>query len=118
VVVLDTGTWNQLASVGPFLRGLPVPKAVIDHHLTQDDLGALHLVDAAAEATARLVYEVIRALGVPISDLAARALFVGLAMDTGWFRHSNTTAATLTLAGLLVAAGARPEVLYEELFER
>src|SRR5262245_17468032 len=29
VVVLDTGTWNQLGDFGTFLRGLPVPRAVI-----------------------------------------------------------------------------------------
>src|SRR5437763_90116 len=40
-LVLDTGTWNQLADFGPFLRSLPVEKVVIDHHMTQDDLGAL-----------------------------------------------------------------------------
>src|SRR5579862_1624850 len=40
VIVLDTGTWEQLGSFGEFLRSLKVPKAVIDHHLTQDDLGA------------------------------------------------------------------------------
>src|SRR5690242_18457496 len=35
VIVIDTGTWNQLGDFGNFLRGLPVDKAVIDHHLTQ-----------------------------------------------------------------------------------
>src|SRR5947207_719757 len=43
VVVLDTGTWNQLGDFGPFLRQLDVPKVVIDHHLSQDDLGAVRL---------------------------------------------------------------------------
>src|SRR5439155_9665273 len=50
-LVLDTGTWNQLSDLGPFFRKLPAAKAVIDHHMTQDDLGALRLVDTAAEAT-------------------------------------------------------------------
>src|SRR5688500_12442072 len=59
VVVLDTGTWNQLGNFGPFLRSLPVAKVVIDHHQTQDDLGALPLVDTSAEATGRLAYEAI-----------------------------------------------------------
>src|SRR5262249_39115019 len=53
VVVLDTGTWNQLGTFGPFLRTLPAERVVIDHHLTQDDLGALRLVDTTAEATGR-----------------------------------------------------------------
>jgi len=116
-IILDTGTWNQLGDLGPFLRSLKAARAVIDHHQTQDDLGALCFVDARAEATGRLIFEAINALQVPLDGAMACALFVALAMDTGWFRHSNTTAATFELAGRLVEAGARPETLYEPLFE-
>src|SRR5581483_2396563 len=97
-VVLDTGTWNQLGDFGSFLKELRVPKVVIDHHMTQDDLGAVRLVDTTAEATGRLVYEAITALGATPSPKAASRLFVALAMDTGWFRHNNTTPETLGLA--------------------
>src|SRR5882672_8233934 len=93
IVVLDTGTWNQLGDFGPFLQKSKAARVVIDHHLTQDDLGATRLVDATAEATARLVYDAIAALGEPLPEAAANALYVALAMDTGWFRHSNTTPA-------------------------
>src|SRR5438105_5572736 len=118
VLVLDTGTWNQLGSFGPFLKTLPAAKVVIDHHLTQDDLGAIRLVDGKAEATGRLVCEAMEALGVPLTAEAANDLFVAIAMDTGWFRHSNATPAIFSLAAKLVAAGARPELLYEHLFEQ
>lgn len=117
-IVLDTGTWNQLGDFGNFLRSQPIAKAVIDHHLTQDDLGALRMVDATAEATGRLVYEAILALGGPIPASAAHCLFVAVAMDTGWFRHNNTTPATFTLAADLVRAGARAAEAYECLFEQ
>jgi phosphoesterase RecJ-like protein len=118
VLVLDTGTWNQLDALGPFLRELPVPKVVIDLHVTQDDLGAARFVDVSAEATGRLVFEAVNTLGGPLTPSVASRLFVALAMDTGWFRHSNTTPATFALAAELVRAGAEPERLYEELFER
>jgi phosphoesterase RecJ-like protein len=117
-IILDTGTWNQLGDFGTFLRSLPIAKAVIDHHLTQDDLGALQLVDTTAEATGRLVYEAILALGGPVPASAAHCLFVALAMDTGWFRHTNTTPATFNLAADLVRAGARATEAYECLFEQ
>ena len=97
-IVLDNGTWNQLGDFGTLLRSLSVPKAVIDHHLTQDDLGATRFVDTTAEATGRLVYEAVTALGGPLSPDAAHSLFVALAMDTGWFRHPNTTPRTFALA--------------------
>jgi phosphoesterase RecJ-like protein len=117
VVVMDTGTWNQLGDFGPLLRSLPAKKAVIDHHQTQDDLGAIRFVDTSAEATGRLAFEAIQALGVPLTATTASRLFVALAMDTGWFRHSNATAPTFALAAELIRAGARPELLYEKLFE-
>lgn len=118
VIVLDTGTWNQLGDFGALLKSLPVPRAVIDHHLTQDDLGADRLVDTTAEATGRLVYEAVEALGTHLSPESAHCLFVALAMDTGWFRHNNTTPRTFELAARLVEAGARPTAAYESLFEQ
>lgn len=118
VVVMDTGTWGQLGDFGPFLKSLNVDKMVIDHHLTQDDLGGPGLVDTSAEAAGRLSWEAIGALGQPLTPTSASALLAALAMDTGWFRHSNTTSATFALAADLVKAGARPEILYDALFER
>jgi len=117
VIVMDTGTWGQLGDFGPFMKSLNLPKVVVDHHRTQDDLGAQRFVDISAEATGRLSYEIISALGVPISVPAANHLFMALALDTGWFRHPNTTAETYKLAELLVRAGANPPPLYEQLYE-
>ncbi len=118
VVVLDTGTWNQLGDFGPFLRQLNVSKVVIDHHVSQDDLGAVRLVDTTAEATGRLVFEAVAVLGDRLSAAAANHLFAAVATDTGWFRHSNTSPATFALAEQLVRAGAQPTQLYEHLFEQ
>lgn len=117
VLVLDTGTWNQLGDFGKWLQGSPLPRAVVDHHRTQDDLGGLQMVDTTAEATGRLAYEIIRALGAPISKDAANWLFMAVATDTGWFRHPNTTPATFALCGELVALGANPTALYEQLYD-
>lgn len=118
VVVMDTGTRNQLGDFAAFLDGLPVDKVVIDHHRTQDDLHALPLVDTSAEATGRLAFEAVRALGGQLTQQSANALFTALAMDTGWFRHSNATSKTFALAAELVQAGAQPDVLYDLLFEQ
>ena len=47
----------------------------------------------------------------------AEPAFAALATDTGWFRFSSTTADTLRLAGRLVDAGAKPDLLYKQLYE-
>jgi phosphoesterase RecJ-like protein len=118
VIIVDTGTWNQIGDFGPFLKTLNVPTMVIDHHRTQDELGGIHLVDTSAEAAGRLIYEASRALGGPLTPEIADALFLALATDTGWFRHSNTTPATFKLAEELTLAGANPNVLYDQLYEQ
>jgi phosphoesterase RecJ-like protein len=117
-IVLDTGTWNQLAGVGPFIRTFAGEKVVIDHHGTQDDLGATRLVDVSAEATGRLAYDAICALDVNVTSTMATNLFVALATDTGWFRHPNTHGSTFALAARLVDLGAAPTPNYEALYER
>jgi phosphoesterase RecJ-like protein len=118
VVILDTGTWNQLGDFASFLPQLQAERVVIDHHQSQDNLGAVRFVDITAEATGRLVHEAILALGGPLTPTMAHNLFAAVATDTGWFRHSNATAATFALAEKLVAAGARPTELYEKLYEQ
>jgi phosphoesterase RecJ-like protein len=117
-IVLDTGTRNQLGDFATFLDSLNVPKIVIDHHPTQDPIATLRLVDTNAEATGRLAFEALHAMGCKLSPRMASSLFAAVAMDTGWFHHSNTTAATFALAGELVQAGAAPPLLYELLFEQ
>jgi bifunctional oligoribonuclease and PAP phosphatase NrnA len=116
IVVVDTGTWPQLGDFGPFLRSMNVAKVVIDHHRTQDELGAMRLVDTTVEAAGRLVYDATRALGVPITPEAANALFLALATDTGWFRHSSVTPRTFELAEELVRAGAEPTPIYDAVY--
>jgi phosphoesterase RecJ-like protein len=118
IVVVDTGTWGQLGEFGAFMRSMNCGKAVIDHHRTQDDLGGLRFVDTTAEAAGRLVYEATMALGVPLTEEAANAIFLALATDTGWFRHSSVEPRTFALAEELVKAGAKPTPLYDAVYSQ
>lgn len=118
VIIVDTGTWNQIGDFGPFLKALPVPRMVIDHHRTQDDLGGERLVDTSAEAAGRLIFEACQALKVPLNKEIADYLFLAVSTDTGWFRHSNTTPATFALAEELTRAGANPTILYDQLYDQ
>src|SRR5262249_48365336 len=118
MVVLDTGTWNQLGEFGEFMKTSKAQKIVIDHHVSQDDLGAIQLLDMSSEATGRLIYEAVQALGQPLSKKAASCLFAAVATDTGWFRHKNTIPATFALAEKLMLAGADPNYLYDQIYEQ
>lgn len=118
VIVLDTCTYTQLRPIADWLRAAPQPKLAVDHHATRDDLAGYHLVDESAAATCLILYDLALAVKWPIDARIAEALFIGMAMDTGWFHHSNTDPRVLAAAADLADRGARPHELYESLFLR
>ena len=117
-IILDLSSWNQLGDMAGFIREFPGARAVIDHHVSEDDLGARVFKDSNAEATGILVMKAIAALGCALTPEVADGLLTAVAMDTGWFRHSNTRSSTLRAVADLIDAGARVDVLYRQLFER
>ncbi len=117
LIVLDTSAWAQLGEMGDVIRTTKAAKAVLDHHVSSDDLGAEMFKDTTSEATGRLVVEAADHLGVGLTPEIATPAFAALATDTGWFRFSSTTAETLRLAARLMDAGAVPDQLYKDLYE-
>jgi phosphoesterase RecJ-like protein len=101
-----------------FIRHFPGARAVIDHHVSEDDLEARVFKDSTAEATGILIMKAIAALGCSLTPEVASGLLTAVAMDTGWFRHSNTRSSTLRVVADLIDAGAKVDVLYRQLFER
>jgi bifunctional oligoribonuclease and PAP phosphatase NrnA len=118
LVILDLSAWSQLGDMAEFVRGFAGKRVVIDHHVTQDDLGAHVFKDTNAEATGILVMRAARSLGANLTPEVATGLFTAIAMDTGWFRHANTTAGTLRSVAELIDAGAPIAEIYRDLFER
>ena len=118
MIVLDTSAWAQLGDMGDVLRATKGLKLVMDHHVSEDDLGAEPFKNTAAEATGRLVFEAAEQLGVTLTEPIATPLFAAMATDTGWYRFGSTTPTTFAVAGKLVAAGARPEAIYRSLYEQ
>jgi bifunctional oligoribonuclease and PAP phosphatase NrnA len=117
IIIVDTGTWNQLGKFGEWMKKQAVPKLVIDHHRTQDDLQGPRLVNIDAEACGRLIHEAAVALGATVTPAIANMLFMALATDTGWFHHRNVTAETFALAAQLAVAGADSTALYQKLYD-
>src|SRR6202044_4052526 len=62
-VILDLSSWNQLGDMASFIRQFPGSRVVVDHHVSEDDLGARVFKDSTAEATGILVMKAIAALG-------------------------------------------------------
>ncbi len=73
----------------------------IDHHISNTRFAKNLYLDDAAAATAESIYELIMRMKVNINDVTAKAIYTGLATDTGCFKYSNVTAKTHTIAAML-----------------
>jgi len=118
LVCVDTGTWSQLSEFKGWMSAFSDRAVLIDHHLHGDpDVAALRLVEMkAASCTQALAPVLCKLLGSETAaDLPleiAEPLYLGLATDTGWFRHSSVTRETMVLGGDLLAAGVDHTKLY------
>lgn len=118
LMVLDTSAWAQLGPMGDVLRSTKAKKIVLDHHLSEDDLGAEAFKNVQAEATGRLVVEAADQLGVKLTEKIATPLFAAIATDTGWYRFGSAKAETYRTAARLMEAGANPAAIYNALYEQ
>ncbi|KWT91575.1 DHH family phosphoesterase [Candidatus Magnetominusculus xianensis] len=88
---------------------------VIDHHETESDFGDIRWVLPKSPATGLMIYFLIKSLGVDISSSMALNIYAALAVDTGIFRYSNTTAESLSVASDLISKGVRPSFVADRL---
>jgi phosphoesterase RecJ-like protein len=117
LVVLDISDVKRLGVLTESVRGLTVPKLVIDHHQPSDDpVGPMILSDTTACATAELVFDLAVVMRWEITPAIARSLYTGMLTDTGGFRFSNTSPRCLTVAGQLLAYGVDPEDMYTRIY--
>lgn len=117
-LILDTSARIQLGKMAEVLDNTTAKKIILDHHVSQDDLGAEVFKRTTAEATGCLVVEAARALGIKLTPIAARPLFAAVATDTGWFRFGSVRPETFQVAAELQRAGAVPAEIYNQLYEQ
>jgi bifunctional oligoribonuclease and PAP phosphatase NrnA len=89
----------------------------IDHHLGNRMYGALNWYDESAAACAEMVFDLIRALGVPLSVEIATHIYLGILTDTGSFHHSNITPRTFDICRQTVEAGVNPAIMARRVFD-
>ncbi len=121
IVILDTGSWTQLPEATPWLKTRAEKTIVIDHHRHGDpEIGLLRYIDkqsaAACEPVAKLCQLLLGAPDLKQLPLdIAEPLYLGIATDTGWFKHANVSADVLKLAACLLDAGVDHARLYVDV---
>jgi phosphoesterase RecJ-like protein len=100
MVTCDVASMDRLATLArPATRAQAL--IWIDHHVTNEGLGTISLVDPHASSTCELVWGLIREMGVEPSAETATCIYAGLVTDTGRFQYQAVRPETLRLAAEL-----------------
>jgi phosphoesterase RecJ-like protein len=112
---VDADGADRLGAAEPALLACPAV-IDIDHHTGADRYGTIQLIDPTAAATGELVFDLIRALDVPLDPEIAECLMMAIVTDTGSFRFPSVKPRTLRIAAELVEAGAHPAPIVEQVY--
>jgi len=106
IVLLDTNTVQQLDVWSERVKASDAPLVVIDHHASHPEterLATLCVTDEEASSTCEIVYRFFKEAEAKLTEIEAKALFLGIAFDTRHFVLANST--TLKTVADLIDAG-------------
>jgi phosphoesterase RecJ-like protein len=113
VIVMECGTLERTGIAG-LERGYVVN---IDHHVGNSMYGALNWFDVSAAACGEMVFDLVRALGVPLTLEIATHVYLAILTDTGSFHYSNITPRTFDISRLCLEAGVDPPAVARTIFD-
>lgn len=115
VIALDCGDEKRLGKSAIYLENNFVIN--IDHHIKNTEFGDLNMVDTNAAATAEIIYQIIKILGIEMDKEISECLYTAIVTDTGQFQYSNTTSVTHQIAGDLINNGVDVSDIFEKIYQ-
>jgi phosphoesterase RecJ-like protein len=88
----------------------------IDHHISGRPFADFNWIDTHACAVGSMVYDLVLAAGLSISEPMATCLYTAVLTDTGSFTHPATMASTFALAEHLIQSGADPNRIAQDVY--
>ncbi len=116
IVSVDVAERKLLGSNFDEIYGDKVDLA-FDHHGTSRLFAKKTYCEPESASACEVLYNVIVALGVKMSDKIASCLYTGMSTDTGCFRYSNVTPRTHRIAAELIENGADHSRINVKMFE-
>ena len=115
VIVLDCSDLSRIGSVVNYIQeGVPILN--IDHHISNNNFGAINIVDASASSTCEFLYTIFEQLGAAFDKTIATNLFTGIVVDTGSFRYTNTRASTHRIAAQLRLYNVDVQAIHRNIY--
>jgi phosphoesterase RecJ-like protein len=95
-------------------RGLVIN---IDHHPGNSGYGQINWFDAGAAACAEMVFDLVVALGVPLSKEIATHVYLAILTDTGSFHYSSISTRTFDICRAALVAGVDPVQVARNVYD-
>jgi len=115
LVALDCGDAERLGKAKALLDKAETV-INLDHHISNTMFGNLNLIDTNAAATAEIVYQLIKLMGVKIDIDIGTCLYTAIIADTGHFKYDNTTWITHAISGELINIGVNASNIARHVF--
>ncbi|MBE0511861.1 DHH family phosphoesterase [Candidatus Bathyarchaeota archaeon] len=110
IVLLDTNTIQQLDEWGERVKASNSPLIVIDHHASHPEterLATMCVTNEEASSTCEIVHQFFKEAEVELTEVEAKALFLGIAFDTRHFVIATSN--TLKIVADLIDAGVNAQ---------
>ncbi|MDA7877131.1 bifunctional oligoribonuclease/PAP phosphatase NrnA [Akkermansiaceae bacterium] len=104
-ICLDTAAHSRVGPVTLEIVNSAKMIINIDHHISNPGYGKLNFIDDKSPATGQIIYNLIKALDLPLSEISRDSIYVATSTDTGSFQYPGTTQQTYEMAADLVAHG-------------
>lgn len=115
VIVLDCPRLDRIG----FVKSLISENAVIaniDHHTENEMFGDINIVDTGASAVGEMLCVIFTDNSHKFRKNSAVPFYAAILSDTGGFRFPNTTSGSFSCAARLVADGADPKSIYDNIY--
>ena len=110
---LDCGDIGRLGNAAEYLK--TAGKVIcVDHHISNHGFGDVQFIEPAASSTSELIYLLLDDAELSVS--AAKALYMGIAHDTGVFQYSCTAPETMEAAAELLRKGVNGSDIIDKTF--
>jgi len=114
---VDVGACDRMGEWGKFFSEKE-NTICIDHHYQTGDFAALSYVEPQRSATGELIFEILTAGGLEITQEIASYLYCAISSDTGSFQYASVNRRTYEIAMALSDTGISTTYLCSMLYER
>jgi len=89
----------------------------IDHHPGNTGYGGINWFDPSAAACGEMIFDLVPALGVPLSVEIATHIYLAILTDTGSFHYSSLTPRTFDICRATLEAGVDPVLVARNVYD-